>query len=910
MNGFDIHIDGQAIPAQSGQSLLQAATQGGLDIPHLCASTRVGFPTIGSCRTCLVEVEGEADLVPACRYPAAPGLHIRTDTERTNRVRRLATELLASEMTGQARARQPDSPFMLLLARNGADAERFGSKQETHAPDASHSGIVFDSDACIHCGRCRTGCGDVQVNGVIALAGRGSDLHVAFDSGAAMGKSNCASCGECAQLCPTGAFSLKAAVEIGGRSGVNSSGETVCPFCSVGCRVTLHAADNGTVFTEGADGPANHGRLCVKGRFGFSYLRHPDRLTAPLIRRPNTPKDATQTLSGPEALALFRLASWDEALSVAAEGFARVRSHHGGSSLAVLGSAKASNEDAYLLQKLGRTGFGTSHIDHCTRLCASVPPLAEATGLAAVTAPIEEIEKADVVLMVGSNPDSNHPVAASFMKGALRRGTKLILVDPHIQALSRFATHHFRIAPGTDVTLLSAMTRFVIEEGFYDRNFVNARVEGFEALRARVEPYTLESAARVCQVPEEDIIAAARLFAGASAAMTFWGMGASQHTFGADNIRSVIAFALVCGQVGRPGAGLHPLRGQNNVQGSCDAGLLPNYLPGYRDLEDDTERAIFDALWNIDTPSNLGLSVVEMFDSARGGNIRGVYVMGGNPALANPDLAMTRAALAGLDHLVVQDIFPTETAAFADVIFPAAALAEREGSVTNTDRIVQHIAVALPPPGEARPDWMIVRDLAVRLGLPWQDVTVGSIFDEMANVVPVLKGFSWPFLVRSGHARYPLQSDGASDSLFSDSFAHGSKAIIVPLDATGADEIPDADYPFILMTGRLREHWHTGAMTRRAPVLEALSSEPRAHLHPDDMARLGVKAGDTVEVRTRRGAVCLIVKPDATLQPGVIWMAMSFFEAAANELTMNRLDPTTRVPVYKFCAATVERWMP
>ncbi|MFG1235661.1 molybdopterin-dependent oxidoreductase [Xanthobacter autotrophicus DSM 597] len=908
MNSILIEIDGRAVHAQPGQSLLQAAAAAGLDLPHLCASTRAGFAPIGACRTCLVEVEGAPDLVPACRHQVAPGLRARTDTPRALKVRRLAVELLASEMSAEAVARHRDSPFLELVARTGADPERFGRRAASRAPDASHPGILLDPDACIRCGKCRMGCRDVQVNGVIALAGRGSELHVAFDAGAVMGESRCASCGECAQVCPTGALAPKALLEAGGRSAVTAEGETVCPFCSVGCRVTLHLVDDRVVWAEGADGPANHGRLCVKGRFGFAYLRHEERLTTPLIRRADAPKDPSHGLRGAEVLSLFRPASWEEALAHAAEGFARLRDHHGPSALGVLGSAKGSNEDAYLLQKLARLGFGTPHIDHCTRLCASVPPLTEATGFAAVTAPIEEIAHSDVVLMVGSNPDMNHPVAASFLKGALRRSTKLILMDPHAQSLSRFASHHLPLAPGSDVALLSAMTRLVIAEGLYNKAFVAQRLEGFEALRARVEPFTLDVAARCSGLAPEVIAEAARLFAGARAAMTFWGMGASQHAFGADNIRAVIALALVCGQVGRPGAGLHPLRGQNNVQGSCDAGLLPNYLPGYRSLESAAERAAFDEMWDGHVPSAAGLTVVEMLDAARRGTIRGLYVVGGNPAMANPDLAATRAALASLDHLVVQDIFPTETTAFADVILPAAALAEREGTVTNTDRMVQRVKPALAPPGVARPDWLIVRDLAVRLGLPWEDVTVKTLFDEMASVVPALAGFKWSRLVRDSHARYPLDSaDLGRNSLFADGFARGPRALIAPLDGPGADEMPDADYPFILMTGRLREHWHTGAMTRRAPVLEALSHEPRAHLHPDDLARLGIATGDTVEVRTRRGMVHLAARPDPAVRPGVVWMAMSFFEAAANELTINRLDPTTRVPEFKFCAAAVER---
>lgn len=917
MTGFDIHIDGCRVAATAGQSVLEAALSANVDLPHLCASTREGYSPIATCRTCLVEIDGCEGLVPACREPARADMVIRSNGALSTRIRRLVVELLLSEMSDSARARHADSPFLQLAARVGVDVSRFGYRSERTAPDRTHPAIAVDLDACIRCGRCRAACQDVQVNGVIALAGRGDGIHVAFDTGKAMGDSSCASCGECVQMCPTGALSPSELIDIGGRDAIERSGQTVCPFCSVGCRVDLHVAQDRVVWAEGADGPANHGRLCVKGRFGFSYLRHPDRLTTPLIRRDGVPKDAAHNLRGPELIELFRPASWDEALDRAAGGFRTLREAFGGEALAVLGSAKGTNEDAYILQKLARTGFGSPHIDHCTRLCASVPPLAEATGFSAVTVPIEHIALADVVLMVGSNPDTNHPVAASYMKNAIRRGTKLILVDPYQQSMARLATIHLRITPGTDVPLLSAMTRVVVAEELYDRQFVEERLEGFDTLAQRIDPFTPEVAGRLCGVAPEAIVDAARLFAKAPSAMCFWGMGASQHVHGADNIRAAIAFALVCGQIGRPGAGLHPLRGQNNVQGSCDAGLLPNYFPGYRLLDDHSERSLFNGLWQTELPIGPGLSVVEMLGAVIAGQIKGLYVVGGNPAMANPDLAATREALARLDHLVVQDIFPTETAAFADVILPAAALAERSGTVTNTDRIVQFIEPVLSPPGLAREDWTIACAIAARLGLPWAETSQAAIFDEMAAVVPVLNGLTWEKLKLEGHARYPLnpndfgamfqsaRSNQAHDSLFATRFPRGDRAKLAVLDDKRPSELPDDEFPFTLITGRVREHWHTGSMTRRASVLDALNPEALLHVCPADFSRLGLSSNDFVTVETRRGAVSIRPVPDERLQQGIVWMPMSFFEAAANDLTISQLDQYTKVPEYKFCAARI-----
>ena len=913
---LNIEVDGRSIPAAPGQSVLEAALAAGIELPHLCACTREGYQPIGTCRTCLVELNENDELVPACRQTASPGLKVRSDSARAQRTRRIVVELLASEMSEAAAQRHPDSLFQRLVQRVEADALRFGRRAASVGPDRRHPAITVDADACIRCGKCRAACQDVQVNGVITLAGRGDNIHVAFDAGLPMGNSTCVSCGECAQVCPTGALQYSALAAVEAPPVIEHKGETVCPFCSVGCRVELNVADDRVVFAEGADGPANHGRLCVKGRFGFSYLRHPDRLTTPLIRRVDAPKVANHNLRGADVLDLFRPASWDEALDYAARGFRSLRDRLGGDALAVLGSAKGTNEDAYVVQKLARSGFGTNHVDHCTRLCASVPPLAEATGFFAVSVPIEQIFHADVALMVGSNPDTNHPVAASLMKNAIRRGTKLILIDPYRQPLARLATLHLQLRPGTDVALLSAMTRYVITEGLYDRQFVTDRLEGFDELVQRVAPYTPEVAERICGVPAAEIIEAARLFAKAPAAMSFWGMGASQHVHGADNIRATIAFAMICGQVGRPGAGLHPLRGQNNVQGSCDAGLLPNYFPGYRSLDDAAQRHHFSELWSAELHAAKGLSVVEIFDAIRARRISGLYVVGGNPAMANPDLAATREALASLDYLVVQDIFLTETTAFADVVLPAAALAERAGTVTNTDRIIQFIQPVLAPPGDAREDWAIVCDLAARLGLPWAGMTQEGIFNEMAAMVPVLHGLTWQWLKSERCARYPITSSTPTlgdteidtirqDSLFASGFARGDRAQLAPLDGHSPSELPDTEFPLVLVTGRVREHWHTGSMTRRAKILNALSPEAVVHVSPTDFDQLGLSSDSFVTIETRRGAVSVRPVSDRCIQEGVIWMAMSFFEAAVNELTINKLDDYTRVPEYKSCAARV-----
>lgn len=910
MTSFEISVDGRKIAARASDTILSAAERAGVELPHLCACDRVGYEPISACRTCLVEIEGETTLAPACRRAVEPDMAIISKSARVETVRRLVLELTVSQMSERAFDSKPDSSFSRLLETNGVDSARFGFEPDKAPTDRAHPAIVFDADSCVRCGLCRLACHEVQNSGVIAMAGMGDRLGVSFDLGLQLSESSCVSCGECAQACPTGALSPAALGGVGGqRVEVERRAETICPFCSVGCRVELQIAQDRVLFGEGANGPANHGRLCVKGRFGFDFLSHPERLRTPLIRRENAPKVATANLRAADILSLFREASWEEALERAAIGFLKIREGFGSAALAALASGKTSNEDAYVLQRLVRAGFGTNNVDHCTRLCASVPPLTEATGLAAVSAPIENVAHSDVILMVGSNPEVNHPVGATFIKNAVRRGAKLILIDPYRQPLARLAAIHLPIRPGADFALLSAMTRVVIEEAFFDESVVRERLEGFDALRERVAPYTLDVASRICGLPAETIAEAARLFARSRAAMTFWGMGASQHTHGANNIRAVIAFALICGQFGRPGAGLHPLRGQNNVQGSCDAGAVPMYLPGYGALDDADLNETLGELWGAAPPREAGLTQMEILEAAGAGSIRGLYVVGANPAMANPDLAATRRALAALDHLVVQDIFPTETAAFADVIFPAAALAERSGTVTNTDRFVQLLSPAVPAPGAARPDWEIIRDLASRMGLSWGYRSIGDVFDEMARVSPTLHGFSWNKMAETRSLQYPLRDGGDSgQSLFAESFPRaGGRARIAAFDDAPKDLLPNAEYPFVLITGRLREHLHTGSMTRRSHVLDSLSHEPAVHLAPSDFERLDLGEREKVAVETPRGRVEMRPLPDDRMQAGVIWMAMSFVEAAANELTSRRLDPTTRVPEYKYCAARISK---
>jgi formate dehydrogenase major subunit len=660
----------------------------------------------------------------------------------------------------------------------------------------------------------------------------------------------------------------------------------------------------------GRDGPSNKSRLCVKGRFGFDYVHHPQRLLKPLIRLAGVPKDPHNMIDPGNPLSAFREASWEEALDLAASRLLEIRNAHGSRALAGFGSAKGSNEEAYLFQKFVRTGFGTNNVDHCTRLChaSSVAALMECLNSGAVSNQVADVQHADVIVIIGANPTVNHPVAATFMKNAIERGTKLILMDPRRTELARFATHFLQFRPDTDVALLNAMLCAIIEEGLIDAAFIAARTSGFEELKERVLKYTPEKMAPVCGVDAKTIREAARLYATSHGSMIFWGMGISQHVHGTDNARCLIALALITGQIGRRGTGLHPLRGQNNVQGASDMGLIPMVYPDYRSVEDDETRQTFEKLWGATLDRKRGLTVVEIMNAALRHDIRGMYIMGENPAMSDPDLEHARKALAALDWLVVQDLFLTETASFADVVLPASAFPEKTGTFTNTDRRVQLGRQALEVPGDVRQDLWIIQEMARRFNLRWNYTQASEVWAEIRQAVPSCAGITWQRLENEHAVTYPClhEGDPGDEVIFVDRFPTADgRGKLVPADFTRAAEVPDSEFPMVFITGRLLEHWHTGAMTRRAEVLDAIEPVATASLNPADMQRLRVEPGDYVNVESRRGKVTALARRDAGIPVGAVFMPFAFVEAAANLLTNPALDPFGKIPEYKYCAVRV-----
>jgi formate dehydrogenase major subunit len=688
--------------------------------------------------------------------------------------------------------------------------------------------------------------------------------------------------------------------------------QSVCPYCGVGCQLTYHIKDDKLLYVSGRNGPANENRLCVKGRFGFDYVHNKQRLTKPMIRKEGVPKVPHEIIDPSNPWTHFREATWEEALDRAASGLKTICDRDGSKALAGFGSAKASNEEAYLFQKLVRVGFGTNNVDHCTRLChaSSVAALLEGVGSGAVSATFNEVKNSDVIIVIGANPTENHPVAATYFKQAAKRNAKLIVMDPRGQALKRHAWRMLQFKPGTDVAMLNAMLNTIVSEKLYDQQYIKTYVEGFDQFKESIKDFTPEEMAPICGIDAATLREVARTYARAKAAIIFWGMGVSQHTHGTDNARCLIALSLITGQIGRPGTGLHPLRGQNNVQGASDAGLIPMFFPDYKSVEDQEIRAKYEKVWGKKLDPKRGKTVVEIVDAIHADEIKGMYILGENPAMSDPDLNHAREAFAHLQHLVVQDLFLTETAVYADVVLPASAWPEKDGTVTNTNRQVQMGRQALPLPGDAKVDWWITQEIAKRLGLNWNYKHPSEIYTEMASLMPSLDNISWERVERESAVTYPSDAPDrpGHNVVFDKGFPRpGGFGKLVAAKLTPPDEEPDDEYPFILTTGRQLEHWHTGAMTRRAATLDALEPSAVANVSRGTITKLGIEPGDLIRVSTRRGVVELVARQDDAIPDGVVFIPFAFAEAAANLLTNPALDPFGKIPEFKFCAAKVER---
>ena len=905
-------LNGKKVETRDGETIFKAAQRHGVEIPHLCYTD--GMQEVGNCRACMVEIEGERTLAASCCRRAEADMKVSTNNQRASKAQSMVLELLNSNITKESYTLESELDYW--TEKLSVQDSRFEPRNKI-PKDYSHPAIAVNLDACIHCTRCLRACRETQVNDVIGLAGRGSSTEIVFDMADSLGKSTCVACGECVQACPTGA--LMPAGDVG-LIQAEKEVDSVCPYCGVGCLLTYKTKENKIISVKGRNGPANQGRLCVKGRFGFDYIHHPERLTKPLIRRDDVPKTAELSpnkYDPSKPLDIFREASWDEALDFAANGLKKIIAEQGKYSLAGLGSAKGSCEEAYLFQKLIRTGFGndgygTNNVDHCTRLChaSSVTALLEGIGSGAVSNPMADVTKSDVIIIIGADPTVNHPVGATWMKNAIKNGTKLIFINPRGSELVRHATHFVQFTPASDVALLNAIMHVIVTEDLVDKNYINEYTEQYEQLSKHLLDYTPEKMEAVCGVSTEQIRDVARLYATANNAMILWGMGVSQHIHGTDNARCLISLCMITGQIGRDGTGLHPLRGQNNVQGASDVGLIPMVFPDYQRVDNEEVQERFRTLWGVEELDDKpGLTTVEMMNHAYDGLIKGMYIEGENPAMSDPNVKHARAALAKLDHLVVQDLFLTETAFYADVILPAAAHAEKTGTYINSDRTVQLGRQAINPPGEAKQDWWIIQEIAKRLGLDWYYTKPEEIYNEMRLAMDSIAGITWQRLENES-VTYPCEEEGDAGEpvIFKDGYPTNSgKAKLIPVDIVPPAEQPDDDYPFVLITGRQLEHWHTGSMTRRATVLDALEPKAWVAINVRDALQLDLEEGDQIHLESRRGRIKIEVRLSDNTPTGTVFMPFCYFEAAANVLTNAALDPEAKIAEVKYCAVRLDK---
>ncbi|MEA3345752.1 MAG: formate dehydrogenase subunit alpha [Chloroflexota bacterium] len=897
MAKVNITINDRQVVAEAGQTVLEAATEAGIEIPTLCYHP--ALPPEAVCRVCVVEIEGQRTLQPSCTFPVSEGMEIKTHSPRVVEARRVALELLISDCPMDCTTCEMNGNCELqdLCYEYGVNPEeaRFAGEKHEYPIDDSNPFIERDYNKCILCRRCVRAC--EYMNGVEAIGSlwRGFETKIgtAFDAG--LQDSPCEFCGMCVEVCPTGAL-IPIERKGKGREWEFRHVQTTCPYCGVGCQLDLNIKDNRIVQVRSVwDGPANHGLTCVKGRFGFDFNESPDRLTRPLIK-----KDGQ-----------FVEATWDEALHLVASRLSEIKEKHGSDAIGVLSSAKCTNEENYAMQKFARAVIGTNNIDHCARLChaPTVTGLVTAFGSGAMTNSFDDIaEEAEIYFIIGSNTTEQHPVLGMRIRQEVKeRDAKLIVCDPREIPIADFADLHICQKPGTDVALLNGIMNVLITEELYDEDFVEGRTENFEELKETVLKYPPERAAEICGITPDEIVEAAHLLAENRPGALLYAMGITQHTCGHQNVLSTANLQMLLGNMGLPGGGVNPLRGQNNVQGACDLGALVNVYPGYQKVTDPAAREKFEQAWGVKLSPKVGLTVVEMINAAETGEVKAMYIMGENPMMSDPDIKHVEECLKSLDFLVVQDIFLTETAQLADVVLPGVSGFEKDGTYTNSERRIQMVHKAVDPPGEARQDWWIVGEVARRIG--YDGLTYSSpkeIMDEAAPLTPIYGGISHDRLDTQG-LQWPCPSPDhpGTPILHVGKFARGL-GHFTGVEWQPPAEEPDEEYPLILTTGRVLYHWHTGTLTRRSKGLDAIYPEAVVELNTQDAAKLGIADGQIVKVTSRRGEVTAKVQVSDKPKPGVVFMPWHFAEAAANKLTIAALDPTSKIPELKVCAVKVE----
>lgn len=967
-------LNGTPVSYQSGATILEAARGAGVEIPTLCWYPKL--PIVGNCRICLVSVEGQGKLIPACATPATDGMVVETESSAAVDNRRSVLGFLLERYPGEhlqngGRA-HPRNEFERYVVQNevpGRDHHDLPLRSGDERPGDVM--IQHDMSTCILCTRCVRACEDIQEVGVLEVGMRGEHAQIIVGGDGDPDHAGCTWCGECVRVCPTGAIFEFIPKQRFGSEAVREPDRvvrSVCPYCGVGCQLDVHVKDDQIMRVTSPwieEQTPNQGSTCVKGRFGYDFPMHRDRLKVPLIRKgwthdgerwvwtgelprhregpwrtieemgsrkkPRPPErsvgkppqtglplledyDVRDRVATPPAwFSAFREATWEEAMSLTAQELARIRDTQGPKALAALSSAKCSNEDNYAFMRMVRGAFGSNNVDHCTRLChsSSVAAMSRALSTSAASGSMREIEEAcDVIFISGANTTETHPVFGALIKRAVAKGAKLIVADVRRTELANLADIHLQMLPGTDVALYNSMLNHVIAAGLLDQQFLATRTHQFEEVKASVAAYTPEVGAKITGIPAATIRRAAEMYAGGPRTSTLWAMGLTQHNTGTDIVASLLNLMLACGMIGRWGAAMLPIRGQNNVQGASDMGAIPFAYTDYRPVTDTAVRAEYARAWGVPEESlslERGIMVTEIVQE--GSPIRGMYIMGENPVISDPNIAHAEEWVRGLEFLAVHDLFVTETARWADVILPGSSFAEKSGTFVNTDRHIQLTEAALPPPGEARLDLDILVDLSNRLGLRTTWRSPGEVMREIASVTPSWRGVSYEMLEKRRSIQYPVLTPDSEGTpfLFQDSFpTPDGRALFVPVEFLAPDELPTDEYPFILNTGRQMYHWHTGTMSRRSEGLDSREPVPIVEINPADAVDLGVAEGETVRVTSRRGSVLIGVRLSDRQAPGQIFIPMHFREAAANLLTNPQLDPYARIAAFKISAVRIE----